>query len=86
MWEVLSPSTEAHDRGAKFDAYRRIGSLRTYVLLSSSRPRATVFHLSPAGWLLNEVDGRRARIEIPSIGLVLEMSELYARVPDEPDA
>src|SRR5215471_2641510 len=35
--EVLSPSTEAYDRGRKFALYRSLESLREYVLLSSDR-------------------------------------------------
>ena len=35
--EVLSPSTEAYDRGAKFDHYRSIASLQTYLLIAQDR-------------------------------------------------
>src|SRR5687767_10346827 len=36
--EVLSDRTEAYDRGEKFRHYRRIESLREYVLVSQSTP------------------------------------------------
>src|SRR3954465_15778470 len=36
--EVLSPSTEAFARGAKFRAYRTIESLKEYVLVSQDKP------------------------------------------------
>jgi Uma2 family endonuclease len=41
--EVLSPSTEAYDRGKKFAHYRRIASLREYVLVSQDSPIVEVF-------------------------------------------
>ena len=37
VFEVLSPSTEAHDRGRKFELYRQIPSLCHYVLVSQDR-------------------------------------------------
>jgi Uma2 family endonuclease len=37
--EVLSPSTEAYDRGEKFDRYRQLDSLEEYVLISQATPR-----------------------------------------------
>jgi Uma2 family endonuclease len=37
LMEVLSPSAEAYDRGAKFDHYRSIESLQTYVLIAQER-------------------------------------------------
>ena len=36
--EVLSPSTEAYDRGGKFAAYRKIASLREYLLIAQDHP------------------------------------------------
>ena len=35
--EVLSPSTEAYDRGNKFELYRRSTSLREYALVSADK-------------------------------------------------
>jgi Uma2 family endonuclease len=44
--EVLSPSTESYDRGAKFAHYRRLESLREYVLISSDRINVEIFRLN----------------------------------------
>jgi Uma2 family endonuclease len=44
--EVLSPSTESYDRGAKFAHYRRLESLREYVLISSDRINIEIFRLN----------------------------------------
>ncbi|MBD2025106.1 Uma2 family endonuclease [Leptolyngbya sp. FACHB-711] len=44
--EVLSPSTESYDRGAKFAHYRCLKSLREYVLVSSDRMNVEIFRLN----------------------------------------
>lgn len=41
--EVLSPSTEKHDRGDKFHHYRSIPSFQEYLLIARSRPRIEHF-------------------------------------------
>jgi len=46
--EVLSPSTEAYDRGEKFARYRLLDSLEEYVLVSLSTPRVETFYRAPA--------------------------------------
>ena len=50
--EVLSPSTEAHDRGLKFSRYLDIDPLQEYVLVSQDRPRV--------GSLFRQGDGTRS--------------------------
>jgi Uma2 family endonuclease len=43
LFEVLSDSTEAYDRGNKFLSYQRVPSLREYVLLSQQEARVELF-------------------------------------------
>src|SRR5436190_10717366 len=51
--EVLSPSTEAYDRGRKFEHDRSLDSLQEYLLLSCERVSADLFTRQPDGrWLL----------------------------------
>jgi Uma2 family endonuclease len=53
--EVLSESTEAYDRGEKFAHYRRLPSLREYLLVSSAEPRLESYARNAAGeWVLHE--------------------------------
>lgn len=52
--EVLSKSTEGIDRGEKFAHYKRLDSLREYVLVSQSTARVEVFRRTPDGWLHTE--------------------------------
>jgi Uma2 family endonuclease len=41
--EVLSPSTEAYDRGRIFENYRSLESLKTYLLVASDRIHADLY-------------------------------------------
>lgn len=79
--EVLSPSTEAYDRGTKFNAYRHLDSLEEYLLVSQDVARVEIYHRQAEGsWLLNSVDDVQARVRLRSLGLELAMSEIYSGV------
>jgi Uma2 family endonuclease len=76
--EVLSDSTEAYDRGEKFAHYRRIPSLREYVLVSQHQPRIEVFRRNDDGsWTLYEA-ATSERAKLASIGCELSVDEVYA--------
>ena len=47
--EVLSPSTESFDRGKKFKHYRRISTLREYVLIDAEQMNVEIFRLNDRG-------------------------------------
>lgn len=52
--EVLSPSTEGYDRGGKFTHYRRIQTLREYVLIDGEKIGVECFRLNERGlWELH---------------------------------
>jgi Uma2 family endonuclease len=76
--EVLSDSTEAYDRGAKWAHYRRIASLRDYVLISQAEPLVEVYRRTKDGRF--ELFEARAgeTIELASIGARLDVSAVYA--------
>jgi len=75
--EVLSDSSEAYDRGQKFAHYRRIPSLREYVLVSQHEPRIEVQRLNEAGrWELHEA-GAGESVELASIGCRLSVDDVY---------
>ena len=77
--EVLSPSTEAYDRGAKFEAYRTIESFREYLLIHQDRRHAEYYSKQHDGsWLLREYSGTQAVISIASLSAVISLGELYA--------
>ena len=78
--EVLSDSTEACDRGEKFEHYRSINGFTTYVLASSTRPHVEVFERAADGsWSFREY-GPRQTIELPQLSARLAVDELYTKV------
>jgi Uma2 family endonuclease len=79
--EVLSPSTEAYDRGEKFAHYRRIASLTDYLLAAQDKVRVEHFVRQPDDqWLLSEVSDLHASLAIVSIGCMLQLAEVYEKV------
>lgn len=79
--EVLSASTEAYDRGAKFGHYRGIESLQAYVLIAQDRPHIELFERGADGsWVLREAMGLDGRIELEALGCILELSAVYERI------
>ncbi len=81
--EVLSESSEAFDRGAKFDGYRSVESLEEYVLVSSVRREVDHFVRQADGaWLLRAYRGSDV-VRIGVVGVELGMDELYERVGAE---
>src|SRR5207248_7495764 len=74
--EVLSDSTEAYDRGKKFEHYRQIPSCREFLLVSQREPRIEQFIRQPNGeWTLKEAAGLNAEIKLPSLRIVLTLAE-----------
>lgn len=79
--EVLSASTEAYDRGEKFDRYRELESLEEYVLVSHETPRIETFFKQPDGtWLLTPVSGLRSTAKLRSLDVELPLADVYSGV------
>jgi len=78
--EVLSDSTEAYDRGRKFEHYRRISSLREYLLINQDEPRIEQFIQRDGEWLLRDAIGLDATLEMPSIGVSISLSAVFKDV------
>ena len=81
--EVLSPSTEAWDRGGKFDHYQQLPSLQHYLLLDPRVPLLQHFERLPDGtsWRLTT---HRAGDAPTVMGVTLSVDELYAELPEDP--
>lgn len=80
--EVLSESTEHYDRGQKFEHYRRIATLKEYVLVSSDR-RLIECRTRKEGtdeWMVTFCADLGGRISLHSIGCSLEQDEVYRNV------
>jgi Uma2 family endonuclease len=78
--EVLSPSTEAYDRGGKFLHYRECPTMQEYVLVSSGYPLVEVFrrernHL----WVLSTFK-LNDDVQLASLGVNFPVKEVYADI------
>ena len=87
IYEVLSPSTEAYDRGDKFTHYKSIASLREYLLIAQHRAHITHYVRQQDGsWSYSEINGLDGTVYLPSLGITLELSNLYQNVEFESTA
>lgn len=79
--EVLSPTTADYDKGAKFDHYRTIESLREYVLVWQDKKRVARYTKRDDGsWVLNDFIGEDAEIDLTSIECSLSIEDIYDKV------
>ena len=79
--EVLSDSTEAYDRGKKFEHYRTIPSLKHYVLVAQDRHSIDCFSLNPDGsWSLTACQTPTGMVELAAIDSQLSAVEVYDKV------
>ena len=82
--EVLSPSTETFDRGAKWAHYQRIPSLRDYVLISQNVMRVEHYARQPDNsWLLRVYEQASDAAILESVDCRLLLEEVYERVTFE---
>ncbi len=81
--EVLSDSTEAYDRGAKFAAYRQLSSLKEYVLIDIKARRVDCFRRTENNdWLLHVVD-KQDNCDFVSLELSIAMADIFEDVAIE---
>ncbi len=81
IWEVLSPSTEAYDRGDKFTYYKSIPSLKEYLLIAQHRPHITQYvKQNERIWYQEEFNNRGESIYLPSLDCTLKLDEIYQDV------
>jgi len=85
LFEVLSKSTEAYDRGLKAENYRRVETLQAYVLVSQDAPHVEIYERQASGkWLLHEANTLEAMLPIPELGIDLPLAEVYSGVEFPP--
>ncbi|HET7461282.1 MAG TPA: Uma2 family endonuclease [Longimicrobium sp.] len=78
VFEVLSRTTERHDRTTKAAAYRGIPSLRAYVLVSQVEPRVEVYAREEGGeWSCTLYQRYADAVALPWIGCELTLAEIY---------
>lgn len=79
--EVLSPSTEAYDRGDKFAHYRQLQSLQEYILVSQDKVRVDHYARHAAQWILTDFQALDQQLPLTSIQCELPLQEIYENVP-----
>lgn len=81
IFEVLSPSTAAYDRGAKFHSYRQIESLKEYVLVAQDAYTVERFERQPGNrWLLSIHSGMDGTLDLSSVSCSLPLASIYTGV------
>ncbi|MCP4348323.1 MAG: Uma2 family endonuclease [Desulfobacterales bacterium] len=79
--EVLSESTKDYDRGTKFKAYRKISSLRDYILIDQYNHHVEYFFKNESGqWILEEFHDTNDSFIIRSVNVELSLDNIYYRV------
>ena len=83
LGEVLSPATEACDRGDKWASYQTIPTLQHFLLLAPDRARVELYTREKSGWHFEAYDGLEAVVSLPALGVTLALGDLYAQVEFE---
>ena len=90
VFEILSPSTARTDRLLKNEEYRATPSIRRYLMLEQTLPRATMFAREDARWV-GTLLGPDAVIAMPELGIELPLAGAWdgvdlAATDAEPEA
>jgi Uma2 family endonuclease len=75
--EILSPSTERHDRRVKLSMYRQIESVSEILLIDADSHHAELHRRENDRWLVELVRGTGAMLFLASVELHVSMAELY---------
>jgi len=78
--EVISPATESYDRGEKFAHYRRLASLREYVLVAQTTRRVEHYRRDGDSWVLTEISAPDGELALQSLGCAVKIADIYDRV------
>jgi Uma2 family endonuclease len=75
--EILSPSTERHDRRVKLPAYRQIATVQEIVLIASDGLYAELHQRAGGHWITELLRGGEGVLALNSVGIEVLMSDLY---------
>lgn len=80
--EILSPSTEDHDRGRKLFDYRSIPSLQVILLVAQNQVYVEQLTRQEDGsWVLTETGAVGSTLDLTAIDARLPLADVYRRVP-----
>ena len=82
--EVLSDSTEAKDRGKKFEQYSQLPTLQEYVLISQYEPSVQVFYRASNThlWQISWITGLDQILTLQSLEIEMSLEEIYFKTED----
>ena len=81
IFEVLSPSTERHDRTKKLRSYQTIETLQEYFLVSQDMALVEAFRRRENGeWTITHYVGRDTSLPLESVGISIPLDALYDNV------
>lgn len=83
IFEVLSPSTEAYDRG-EFEHYTLLPSLREYILVSQDHVRIEKFVRQGEQWVFTALNDPMGVLRIEALECEIPVSEIYLDVEFPP--
>jgi Uma2 family endonuclease len=75
--EILSPSTERHDRRIKLPVYRQIATVEEILFIASDGIYAELHLRSGAQWITEILRGADARLALTSVGIEIPLGDLY---------
>lgn len=75
--EVLSPTTEDHDRGRKLFDYRRIPTVQEIALVASEQRHVEVWRRREAKWEVEDLIGEAA-LELETVAGAIPLATIYA--------
>jgi Uma2 family endonuclease len=75
--EILSPSTERHDRRVKLPAYRQIEAVQEILLVASDERYAELHRRAGAQWISEILRGSEAALSLATVPIEIRFSDLY---------
>ncbi len=79
--EILSPSTEAYDRGDKFTYYKSIPSFSEYLLIAQHRPHISQFIKQPDDtWVFREFNSLNDTVRLETLSCEMTLNEIYQSI------
>lgn len=84
--EVLSPSTQAYDRSQKFALYRRLASLREYLLIDPETRRCELFRINADGLFVLHDMSDAEMLDLTSIACQVAIADVFDGMDVGPQA
>lgn len=78
--EVLSPSTEAYDRGRKFRLYQDLATIQEFVLVDAQQQVIEVYRRAENHFWTYTLFGPGEQVELRSLGLTIPIASIYKKV------